>query len=262
MLLEVLALEVLHGDVRQALVLAELVDGDDVAVVEPAGGLGLALEAGDQLGVADRGLAHHLDRGQAVDRRVPALVDHAEGAAADLLEDLELADFVHCAARRRLSRKLRDYTSSSRARSSLEPGMAETAVGGDRLPAAERLGPASPRPAEPPAERRVGEDADCRRRELEPRPPPGPAGRRPRRRRRSARGRPRPPSPPPAPRSPSPRAARWATPRCGTEGRTGRRRRATGRRPGPSRAGARAAHCGPPRPRARPGSAPPPPTGR
>ena len=54
-LLEVDALEELHGHVEAALLLAEVVDGDDVQVVEAGRGLGFAAEALDELVVGGRG---------------------------------------------------------------------------------------------------------------------------------------------------------------------------------------------------------------
>ena len=65
--LEVVALEQLHGHVDLALLLAEVVDGDDVRMVEAGGGLRLALEALAQLVVGADGGRHRLDGDVAVE---------------------------------------------------------------------------------------------------------------------------------------------------------------------------------------------------
>ena len=77
---ERLPLEVLHDEVPEPLVLAEVQDAHDVAVVEPRRRLRLALEA---LRVARRVrdvLVHELDRDRHVEREVLALVDLAHAA--------------------------------------------------------------------------------------------------------------------------------------------------------------------------------------
>jgi hypothetical protein len=95
-LLEVAALDVLHGDVEQPAVtiLADVVDGDDAGVVEPTGRLGLAQEAFAELvgdvvvDVEPQGLERHL----AADDRVATEVDDSHGAPPEGRLDLVPAD--------------------------------------------------------------------------------------------------------------------------------------------------------------------------
>src|SRR6185436_2901926 len=89
---EVLAGEVFLHQVRNAVLDAEVVDGDDVAVLQVDGDLRLAEEA-----VADLRLlgAAGLDRHPPLEEGVAPLVDDAEPAGADLADDGVLADLIH-----------------------------------------------------------------------------------------------------------------------------------------------------------------------
>ena len=91
---EVAALEELHGHVDEAVLLAEVEDGDDVRVVELGGRLGLALEAAAEVGLGGEGRGDRLDRDEAVQERVLGLVDLAHRALADLPDDPVLPDPV------------------------------------------------------------------------------------------------------------------------------------------------------------------------
>src|SRR5262249_23519242 len=87
--LEVRAFEQLEGHERPALVvLAELVDRDDVRVLEPRGGDAFLLEAGPGLraGRADR---HDLERDVALERLVaPAVYDAHGPTTEDALDEI------------------------------------------------------------------------------------------------------------------------------------------------------------------------------
>jgi hypothetical protein len=72
--------------------LAHLVDGDDVGMVQPGGGASLLLEAPDEQMVLRHVGVQHLERDDAVEGGVVGLVHHGEAAAPDLVEDLVLAD--------------------------------------------------------------------------------------------------------------------------------------------------------------------------
>ena len=85
------ALDVLHRDVRLAFVLADIVDGDDVDVLEPAGRSGLARESLAQLGVV-KALAQHLDRHFPLDIRIAGEVKLPDPAFTDGAEDLVAAE--------------------------------------------------------------------------------------------------------------------------------------------------------------------------
>ena len=72
--------------------LAVVVDRDDVLVAEIAGGAGLASEAGQQGGIAERG--EQFDGDVPVHHRVVGAIDDAEPAASDLAQDLVSADSI------------------------------------------------------------------------------------------------------------------------------------------------------------------------
>ena len=94
---QVAALDQLHGDPGCLGVLAVIIDGDDVGVVEPAGRLRLALEAGHRLlalAVAGFGPADRLQRRAALDHRVERVMDSAHGAGAELAADHVLAEHL------------------------------------------------------------------------------------------------------------------------------------------------------------------------
>ncbi len=92
--LELLAVEELHDDEEATLVLAQVVDDDDVRVVEAGAGLGFPVESGLQL-VGDLRFARdHLERDEPIEDRVVGLVDGAHPAAADALDDPVLPDLL------------------------------------------------------------------------------------------------------------------------------------------------------------------------
>jgi hypothetical protein len=97
--LERLSLDVLHGDERHAtvLVLADVVDRDDVRVRENPRRLGLAHEALAELPrlrvvFVDRPRANRLDRDEPSDGRVLGEIDDAHRALAELAQNLEPAE--------------------------------------------------------------------------------------------------------------------------------------------------------------------------
>ncbi len=83
-----LAFEELLDDVGRAVVLADVVDGGDVGVVQDAGGLGLLLEAAQAVGVGGEGGGEDLDRHVAAEARVLRAVHLSHPARADGGEDL------------------------------------------------------------------------------------------------------------------------------------------------------------------------------
>ncbi len=89
---EILAREVFLHQVGILLVHAEVVDGGDVAVHQPAGDLGFAEETLARLLVAREA---DLDGDRPLDEGIPALVDGSETPGADALEDFVLADRTH-----------------------------------------------------------------------------------------------------------------------------------------------------------------------
>jgi hypothetical protein len=93
-LAEVDALDVLHGDVVDALHLADLEDRHDVRVLQAGGGARLALEAGEGVLAGQERGGHGLERDLALEDRVLGQVHLAHGAVAELRLDLELAELA------------------------------------------------------------------------------------------------------------------------------------------------------------------------
>jgi hypothetical protein len=89
---EGLALEPLHADEGLALVLADVVDGADVRVVEGGSGPGLALESLPGLAVGEQAFREELEGDAAPEPRVLGLVDDAHASAAELPEHAVVGD--------------------------------------------------------------------------------------------------------------------------------------------------------------------------
>ena len=94
-LLEVTALEKLHRQKRQALFLAEVVNGDDVAVRQLRGGARLAEEAIPQLGLRMELRGNDLDRNDPGEQGIERLVDGPHAALAEQLGDFVSAYAFH-----------------------------------------------------------------------------------------------------------------------------------------------------------------------
>ena len=80
-LLERLPLDVLHDQVQGAVLVADVVKGADVRMVQARDGLGLALEALAHVRVARRSRLQHLDRDRAGEAGVARQVDLAHPPA-------------------------------------------------------------------------------------------------------------------------------------------------------------------------------------
>ena len=83
---QVLAVDELHDDERPARVLAVVVDGDDVRVVERGGGLGLLAETRGEVGVAQVLGTEQLEGDVAAEPGVVGAVDGRHPAAAKELD--------------------------------------------------------------------------------------------------------------------------------------------------------------------------------
>src|SRR6185436_18727395 len=81
------ALQILHGDERAAVLLADVVDRADVGMVERRGGPGFTLKAAQGLGITRQIAGDELERHRTVQARIFGFVHHAHPAAAELLED-------------------------------------------------------------------------------------------------------------------------------------------------------------------------------
>ena len=77
------AVDVLHDDVRRAVVLARVVDLDDVGVGEPGGEARLTDEAVAEDRVVGEVAGEHLDRHRPLELVVPREVDDGHAAAAE-----------------------------------------------------------------------------------------------------------------------------------------------------------------------------------
>ncbi len=99
---EVAPLDELHAEIALAVVLAHLVDRHDAGVVEQGDRLGLVLEP-EQVGVIGQhaGL-DHLECDGPVEVDLPSLVDDAHAAAAQLLEELVVAEVADGRAARQV----------------------------------------------------------------------------------------------------------------------------------------------------------------
>src|SRR5262249_44994607 len=90
--LQAAAVHELQAEVGPALVLADLVDLDDVGVLEPGGGLGLGLEAGQVVRAAEVAGQDHLQGHQPAQAALAGRVAPPHTAAAQLLKQLVVPD--------------------------------------------------------------------------------------------------------------------------------------------------------------------------
>ena len=97
--LEGLAVEQFHDDEALALMLANLVNGADVGMVERGRGAGFAAETLDRLRVLGNLVGQKLQGDKAAQGDVLGLIDDPHAAAAQLLEDAVVRDGLadHCA---------------------------------------------------------------------------------------------------------------------------------------------------------------------
>ena len=94
-LLEVAPLEKLHGEKRQAFFLAEVVNGDDVAVRQLRGGTGLAEETIPQFRLRVELRSDDLDCDDPGEEGIERLVDGPHPSLADQLGDFVSAYALH-----------------------------------------------------------------------------------------------------------------------------------------------------------------------
>jgi hypothetical protein len=88
----------LHAEVALPLVLAHLVDRDDVRVVERGDRLSLVLEPPQLVLAGELGGADHLEGDGAVETDLPRLVHQAHAAAAELARQLVVAEVANAGA--------------------------------------------------------------------------------------------------------------------------------------------------------------------
>jgi len=97
-----LALQQFHGDERLAVVLANVVEGADVGMIERRSGARFALEALQGLGALGDILGQEFERHQAPQPRVLGLINHTHTSAPKFLEDPVVGDGFADHARSRL----------------------------------------------------------------------------------------------------------------------------------------------------------------
>ena len=86
------ALEKFHGDEGFVVVVADVVNGADVRMVQCGCGLGFALKAREDLRIAGDIFGQELQRHEAVQAAVFRLVDNAHTAAPELFNDAVMRD--------------------------------------------------------------------------------------------------------------------------------------------------------------------------
>ena len=137
---QILSLEVLHREIRLALVLAEVVDRDDVLVRELAGGARLAEESLAELGVLIDRRRDDLDGDDPLEQRVAGAIHDTHATLAEFFEKLVAADVSawvvaespnHKTGRKR--GKLREMRMIAAANTAHKP-VAKTAATNDLLP--------------------------------------------------------------------------------------------------------------------------------
>ena len=79
--------EVFHGDERQAVFFADVVDGADVGMVEGGGRLRLALETAEYLWVAGNFIGKEFQGNKTMEACIFGLVDNAHSAATEFLHN-------------------------------------------------------------------------------------------------------------------------------------------------------------------------------
>ena len=86
-LLQRAALQILHGDEGAAVLLADVMNGADVGMIQRGRGSRLALEPAQRLSVARQIVRQELQRDEAMEPGVLRFVHDAHAAAAELLDD-------------------------------------------------------------------------------------------------------------------------------------------------------------------------------
>jgi hypothetical protein len=94
-LLQIFPIQIFHGEVRLALVLAQVVDGHDVFVRQVPGGASLSEEALPQLRIELLRSQYELERHDPLEDGVERAVDDAHAALSELFLELIPAERLH-----------------------------------------------------------------------------------------------------------------------------------------------------------------------
>ena len=110
-ILEFASVHKLHRDEGGAVVVAEIVDGNDIRMIEASRGFGFALKTRyhvARLGALELVAAYGFQRDRALDRRVEGLVHDAHRAAPELAQDFVFAEFERGFAHGVMSTEVRE----------------------------------------------------------------------------------------------------------------------------------------------------------
>ena len=86
------AFQVLHDEVGDAILLADVVQSADVRMIELRDGACLAIETGPELWICSERLRQHFDCDRAIESRVARAIDLAHAAGAEQRDDLVRAE--------------------------------------------------------------------------------------------------------------------------------------------------------------------------
>ncbi len=85
---KVLAVDVLHDDILGGAILADIMDGDDIGMLQAGGGIGFLAEATQKIFVVGEAFMQHLYGDDPAEQQILAAVDDGHAAAADAVEEL------------------------------------------------------------------------------------------------------------------------------------------------------------------------------
>ena len=90
--LQIAPFDVLHHQVMDVAFVIDVVRADDIFVIQPGGGLGLALESGEIRRIVHAALRQHLDRHTMVHAGMLGQIDAAHAAGAEQAQQLVAAE--------------------------------------------------------------------------------------------------------------------------------------------------------------------------
>src|SRR4029077_5387746 len=91
-LLQTLALDQLHRDIRSSGFLPHVIDGYDIGMLQTSGGLGFTVEARQQVGIVGHSGGDGLEGYKAIDDRVAGAIDNPHPAAAQFADEFVFAE--------------------------------------------------------------------------------------------------------------------------------------------------------------------------
>lgn len=91
---KIAAIHVIHREVGLPFMLADLVYGHDVRVLEAGSGLGFYPESSDKVVTGQLAEEQHFYRDEAIERDLPSPIDNPHAASGNFLEQLVIAEVV------------------------------------------------------------------------------------------------------------------------------------------------------------------------